>query len=98
METLEKQELFWDVNLAQMDKNVHKQFIIKRVLQFGDVDDLPWALTFYGHDAVRDIFLSNAEQLDEKSRNFWRLFFPISDGEECIKKQSTSGQTRFGRR
>lgn len=98
METLKKQELFWDVNLAQMDKDAHKQFIVKRILQFGDMDDLRWALTFYGYDAVRDIFLFNADRLDNKSRNFWCLFFHIYDGEECIKKRSTSEQNAFGTR
>lgn len=98
METLEKQELFWDVNLAQMDENAHKRFIVKRILQFGDMDDLRWALSFYGHDAVRVIFISSADQLDKKSQNYWRLFFHIHDGEECIKKRSTSGQNAFGTR
>jgi len=95
METLEKQELFWDVNLARMDKNAHKQFIVKRILQFGDLDDLRWALTSYGYDAVRDIFLFSSDQLDNKSRNFWRSFFQIHDGEECIKKRSTNKQSMF---
>lgn len=98
METLEKQELFWDVNLAQMDKNAHKPFIVKRILQFGDMDDLCWALTFYGYDAVRNIFLVSADKLDNKSQNFWRFFFHVHNGEECIKKRSTSEQNAFGTR
>ena len=98
METLEKQELFWDVNLAQMDKNAHKPFIVKRILQFGDMDDLCWALTFYGYDAVRNIFLVSADKLDNKSRNFWSFFFHVHNGEECIKKRSTSEQNAFGTR
>lgn len=98
METLKKQELFWDVNLESLDKSAHKQFIVKRILQFGDMDDLRWALTFYGYDAVRSIFLFSTGQLDKKSRNFWRLYFHIQDGEECIKKQSTNRQGAFGAR
>jgi hypothetical protein len=98
METLEKQELFSDVDLSQIDKNANKQFIVKRILQFGDLEDLHWALMIYGNDAIRDIFLSSADQMDKKSRNFWRLFFQVHDGEECIKKRSTSGQNAFGTR
>ncbi len=98
METLEKQELFWDVNLPRMDKNAHKQFIVKRILQFGDLDDLRWALTSYGYDGIRNIFLFSADQLDNKSRNFWRFYFHVHNGEECIKKQSTSEQNAFGTR
>jgi len=52
METLEKQELFWDVNLSQIDKNANKQFILKRILQFGDLEDLHWALMIYGFMAM----------------------------------------------
>lgn len=84
METLEKQELFWDVNLAQIDKNAHKKFIVKRILQFGDLEDLDWALRFYGIVFMRDTFLSFQDQLDKKSRNFWRLYFDDHRGEKCI--------------
>jgi len=45
---------------------------------YGDLDDLRWALNFYGYDAVRVIFLLSADQLDNKSRNFWRFFFSYS--------------------
>jgi hypothetical protein len=83
METLEKQELFWDVNLAQIDKNAHKKFIVKRILQFGDLEDLDWALRFYGIVFMRDTFLSSQDQLDKKSRTFWHLYFDDHRGEKC---------------
>ena len=34
METLEKQELFWDVNLAQIDKNAHKKYSLAELIGF----------------------------------------------------------------
>jgi len=83
METLEKQELFWDVNLAQIDRNAHKKFIVKRILQFGDLEDLHWALRYYGTDFMRDTFISSQNQLDKKSRNFWRLYLDNPRGEKC---------------
>lgn len=98
METLEKQELFWDTNLAELDKNTHRHFIVKRILQFGDMDDVHWAMQFYGKDIVRDVFLSSSHLLDKKSRNFWNFFFNIHDGEACIRKPSMSGQNAFGTR
>ncbi len=43
MKTLEKKHLFWDVNLKQLSPQKHRQFIIERILAFGDIEDFSWA-------------------------------------------------------
>jgi len=98
METLKKQSLFWDVDLAQLDSRANKAFIAKRIFSMGDVDDLNWALSAYGVEFLRGIFLKSISQLDAKSQNFWKLYFNISDQTLCTLKQSTSKQCAFLRR
>ena len=48
METLEKQVLFWDIDIKKLDAKVNRDFVIERILQQGDYDDFNWALNFYG--------------------------------------------------
>jgi hypothetical protein len=98
METLKKQSLFWDVDLAQLDSQVNKTFIVKRILGMGDLDDLHWALKFYGVKFLREIFMKSVSQLDAKSQNFWKIYFNISDETLCTLKQSTSKQCAFLKR
>ena len=95
METLKKQSLFWDVDLGQLNPQLHKTFIIKRVLQVGDIDDLSWAIRFYGKEFLRDIFCKSFDQFDVKSQNYWQLYFNLLDQSLCIPKQSMRRQSVF---
>jgi hypothetical protein len=98
MKTLEKQALFWDVNLAELDAQKHKNFIAKRILSMGDFDDLQWAIKAYSLEFLRNIFLKSATQLDAKSQNFWNIYFNLSAENICTLKQSTNRQSMFLKR
>jgi len=97
MKTLEKQSLFWDVDIEKIDPDAHKFFIARRIFEKGDLDDLRWAVDFYGRKSLRDIFLKEADKIDVKSGNFWCLYFNI-DKKECTRKQSTKKHIAFWRR
>jgi hypothetical protein len=98
METLKKQSLFWDIDLAELNPQTNKNFIAKRILAMGDLNDLHWALKFYGEIFLREIFLKSINQLDAKSQNFWKIYFNISNENLCTLKQSTSKQCAFLKR
>lgn len=70
MRTLEKVALFWDVDRQTLDEERHADFIIKRVLNFGDLEDARWALGRYGSERIARV-VSTARDLDPKSRSFW---------------------------
>jgi hypothetical protein len=42
VETLCKKSLFWDVEPGSLSPESHWFFIIERVMEFGDIDDLRW--------------------------------------------------------
>jgi len=73
METLKKQSLFWDVDLESLDPQKHKKFIVKRILERGDLEDFLWAKVFYGLETIRQVFQKYADRLDAKSRVFWAI-------------------------
>lgn len=91
MESIQKQGLFWDINLNELDEKKHSSFIVQRVLERGDLDDLQWAINSYGKDFIEDVFLKNSMKMDLKSQNFWRLYFNINKS-ECIRNQSAWAQ------
>jgi len=94
MKTLEKQTLFWDVDLKKIDPKEHKNYIIKRILGKGDLDDFRWIIDFYGKNSIKNVFLKNFHQFDLKSSNFWCVNFNI-DKDQCIQKQSMKKQSAF---
>jgi len=97
METLKKMNLFWDVDRDGLDPDKHGIFIIKRILEKGDIDDISWAMKSYGRKFVMDVFQKNIGKFDVKSDNFWCLYFNL-DKSQCIRKQSTKKQSPFWQR
>ncbi len=96
MKTLEKTSLFWDVTPAELDKDKHSRFIIERVLARGDLDDLAWAKSNYGEDALKQAFIG-AKTLDKRSVTFFGHYFNI-DPSLCIQKPSHLVQEPYWKR
>jgi hypothetical protein len=42
------QSLFWDINLAELDLEKHEVFILKRVFERGDIDQIRFIFKYYG--------------------------------------------------
>ncbi len=97
MKTLEKISLFWDVDQASLDLDKHQSFVVGRILEKGDIDDIVWASSYYGHKFVKEIFQKKINTLDLKSNNFWCLYFNLNKS-ECIRKQSIQKQSPFWQR
>ncbi|HCP09039.1 MAG TPA: hypothetical protein DIT25_04570 [Candidatus Moranbacteria bacterium] len=97
METLKKPNLFWDIDRDKLDPASHGDFIVKRILERGDIEDFKWAVDQYGRDFVAEVFSKNSEKFDLKSNNFWCFYFNL-DKSKCIRKQSTKKQSPFWRR
>ena len=97
METLKKANLFWDIDQESLDPKRYGVFIVKRILEKGDVDDIRWAVELYGEGFVKDVFQKNIAKFDARSNNFWRLYFNINKS-QCIQKQSAKKRSPFWQR
>ena len=49
--------LFWDCDLRTLDVERHREQILERVLQDGDLEAVRWALATYGDEVVRAFVL-----------------------------------------
>jgi len=56
--------IFWDVNYEQMDLDNRAVFVIERVFERGDVDDIRQCRRYYGDEKVTRVLL-NAKFLPE---------------------------------
>lgn len=91
METLAKRSLFWDTDKIDLQKN--KNFIIERILSFGDEEDFLWAVNSYGKEEIKSTLLKS-KALDNKSLSFWCQYFNINQ-KKCLKNQSAKKQSLF---
>jgi hypothetical protein len=56
--------IFWDVVFENIDYEAKANFVIERVFERGDVDDIRNCRRYYGDDNVREVLL-NAKFLPE---------------------------------
>ena len=61
--------IFWDVNFEKMDLDSRADFVIERVFERGDVEDIRQCRRYYGDVKVRDALL-NAKYLPLHTLHF----------------------------
>ncbi|MAF20642.1 MAG: hypothetical protein CMI55_03095 [Parcubacteria group bacterium] len=68
--------LFWDVEFKKLNYEKHADFVIKRVLQYGDVEDYKAIKKEYGLKKIKKV-AQKINYFDKKSQNFWKFVFDI---------------------
>ncbi|MDQ3099929.1 MAG: hypothetical protein M3R08_00960 [Bacteroidota bacterium] len=61
--------IFWDVNYDKMDIDAKWKFVIERVFERGDVEDIRQCRRYYGDERVKEALL-NAKYLQESTLYF----------------------------
>ena len=68
-----RKSLFWDVDPATIDLEKNARYVIERVLNFGDTEEVRWIFKKYGRKYITGVFNGCAERLTPKSSNFWNI-------------------------
>jgi len=63
---------FWGDDLNQLNWQKHKKYIIKTLLEKGDLESLSWMFKKVNKKEVKKILPSL--KLSSKSTNFWNLY------------------------
>ncbi len=63
------QSLFWDINLAELDLEKHEVFILKRVFERGDIDQIRFIFRFYGLNRI-SAFVESKPRMDKRGFSF----------------------------
>lgn len=86
--------LFWDTNPKKIDTKKNAQYIIERILKFGDFDDYYWMRSMYSTNEIKNVILQERSDIDPKSINFWCHNFNIEES-LCTKKLLAKTQELF---
>lgn len=86
--------LFWDTSPQDINPASNAEFIMVRILQRGDMEDIAWMMEYYGKEKVQEVFLKRADALNARSRNFWCFYFQIKPS-LCTPKSLTRQQGAF---
>lgn len=78
-------KLFWDVDLKDIDAKKNSSFIIGRILEYGDVNDVKWMLKNFKIARIKQV-LFKKKDLSPKSANYWALILRVPKSKIlCLK-------------
>lgn len=69
-----RQSLFWDVDLKSIDPKKNAQYIIERILDFGNDKEVKWLFHYYPPKLIKEI-IKKSRVLHAKSKSLWHLIF-----------------------
>lgn len=95
LENLNNKKLFWDVEIKELDCEKNADFIIGRVLNFGDCADYEAVKEYYGLRKIKNA-AKKVNYANKKSLNFWSLFLDLPfNSFKCTQKLSTKKSSAF---
>ncbi len=85
----------WDVSLDKISISGDAEFIIERVLEYGNFDALDWINTTYGKEKIVRV-LKKSRRISPKTGGFYALYYDVAkESLECIQKPFIQKQNRF---
>jgi len=67
-----RQSLFWDVDPKKINPQKNAQYIIERVLDFGNDKEIKWLWGFYDKNLLKRT-ISKSRSLMPETKNLWQL-------------------------
>ena len=67
-----RQTLFWDTNPDKIDTDKNAQYIIERVLDFGNDSEVKWLYHFYDTSLLKNV-VAKSRSLMPRTKNLWTL-------------------------
>ncbi len=70
--------LFWDVDLQPQHLRDNPDWVLRRVLEYGDLDQNRWVRSFFGDDAVASAALHRS--MSPRVRRYWEVVLQGKEG------------------
>ncbi|MFH1253630.1 MAG: hypothetical protein V1664_04875 [Candidatus Uhrbacteria bacterium] len=67
-----RQALFWDVDPKTIDPKKHAQYVIERILDFGNDNEVRWIWQTYPAKTISET-MQRSRILHKKSKNLWSM-------------------------
>ena len=79
------QRLFWDTDKLSVDLQSHRAYIIRRIMDYGDLKDVRWMLATYSSEEIIGV-VKKSRGLSRKSGSFWGGHFGVPKEEiACLQ-------------
>lgn len=68
-----RQALFWDTDPRKIDPKKNARYIIERILELGDSDEIAWIFRRYSKSDIKKVINLPRSQVSPKSKALWTL-------------------------
>lgn len=87
--------LFWDVNPRGLNVQAHRDYILERILEYGTMESVRWALKTYGRGGIADFLKRRGWRvLSGKTLSFWKLILNL-ENEPCLQRRFIESRRMF---
>lgn len=87
--------LFWDCRPETVDLQAHGPFVLERILEYGTLAAVRWALQTYGSERIKGFLRGRGVRtLSRKTLSFWTFLLGI-EGEACFERSSLTRSRPF---
>lgn len=77
---------FWDVDFGKINAQAHPQYVLVRLLEYGDKKAISWMKRNFTRHQIEDI-LFHYRSVSPQSANFWAVIFNIDKKKVlCLQK------------
>lgn len=85
----------WEYDYEKL--NYSDEIVVVRALSFWEIEDVLNILKHIWKDKLIEIFQKNLDQIDSKSKNFWKLYFDIETLDNNISMYDKLNKPTFTR-
>lgn len=71
-----RQSLFWDTDSAKLDSKKNAKYIIERIMDFGNDQEVHWMREHYSKSFIAEV-CNNSKVLHPSSKTLWTLLTQI---------------------
>lgn len=77
---------FWDIDFDTLDFEKNKEYIVARILEYGDIEAIVWLFATYSKEAIKKVLI-NQHDFSVKTANFWSQILGVDkENIQCLKK------------
>ncbi len=70
-----RQSLFWDTDPKKINLKKHAKYVIERILDFGNDDEVRWMYRKYSSRLIKKV-VYNSRCLLPQTKSLWKLLLP----------------------
>jgi hypothetical protein len=73
-------KFFWDADFSKLSLPEHQNYILGKLMMYGDIESIQWILRTFDHTTVYGYLKKKGEHtLDKNSLRFWKKLMDMDD-------------------